>query len=74
MFPVEYSHLLDNPVMIWPIAVKAWDRGTFFKCLLSRKEQEAAKGCPLNRGSVAGEFTDNFVHPIFCSTNFVISP
>ena len=29
----------------------------------SRKGQEAAKGCPLNRGSVASEFTDNFVHP-----------
>ena len=37
--------------------------GTFFKWPLSRKGQEAAKGCPLNRGSVAGEFTDNFVHP-----------
>ena len=72
--------------MIWPITaylliflyfyfyVEPWDRGTFFKWPLSRKGQEAAKGCPLNRGSVAGEFTDNFVHPIFCSTNFVISP
>ena len=28
-----------------------------------KKGQEAAKGCPLNRGSVASEFTDNFVHP-----------
>ena len=35
----------------------------FFQVALSRKGQEAAKGCPLNRGSVAGEFTDNFVHP-----------
>ena len=53
--------------MIWPIAVEPWDRGTFFKWPLSRKGQEAAKGCPLNRGSVAGEFTDNFVHPIVIS-------
>ena len=30
--------------------VEPWDRGTFFKW-------------PLNKGSVAGEFTDNFVHP-----------
>ena len=63
--------------MIWPIAayylfiylfyfnfyVEPWDRGTFFKWPLSRKGQEAAKACPLNWGSVAGEFTDNFVHP-----------
>ena len=59
--------------MIWPIAayyfffyfnfyVEPWDRETFFKSPLSRKGQEAAKSCPLNRGSVAGEFTDNFVH------------
>ena len=67
MFPVESSHLLDNPLMIWPITaylliflyfyfyVEPWDRGTFFKWPLSRKGQEATKGCPLNRGSVAGE-------------------
>ena len=63
MFPVEDSHLLDNPVMIWPIAVEPWDRGTLFKWPLSRKGQDAAKSCPLIRGSVTGEFTDNFVHP-----------
>ena len=43
--------------------VEPWERGVFFKWPLSRKRQEGAKGCPLNRGSVAGEFTDNFVHP-----------
>ena len=74
MFPVESSHLLDNPLTIWPIAayyfffyfnfyVELWNRGTFLKWPHSRKRQEAAKACPLNRGSVAGEFTANFVHP-----------
>jgi len=24
---------------------------------------KGTRGCPLNRGSVAGEFNDNFVHP-----------
>ena len=43
--------------------VEPWERGTFFKWPLSRKGQEASKGCPLNRGSIAGEFTDIFVHP-----------
>ena len=43
--------------------VELWNRGTFFKWPHSRKGQEAAKACPLNRGSVAGEFTANFVHP-----------
>ena len=33
--------------------------GTLFKGPLSGKGQEAAKGCPLNRG----DFTDNFFHP-----------
>ena len=33
--------------------------GTFFKRPLSGKGQEAAKGCPLNRG----DFTDNVVRP-----------
>ena len=73
MFPVESSHLLDNPLTIWPITayfffyfkcyVEPWQRGTFFKRPLSGKGLEAAKCGPLNRGSVAGEFTDNFVHP-----------
>ena len=42
--------------------VEPWNRGTFFKWPLSRKGQEAAKGCPLNRGSVPGEVTSSSSH------------
>ena len=36
--------------------------GKLFSSGHSGKGQEAAKGCPLNRGSVAGEFTSSSSH------------
>ena len=58
-----FGLLLPTFFFYFNFYVEPWDRETVFKWPLSRKGQEGAKGFPLNRGSVAGEFTDNFVHP-----------